>query len=145
MTARHRIALEALNAALSADPHGCVLWPLSPDSYGYGRISIGGRRRIVTHAVLEMAGCPRPPRGHALHSCDTPACINPRHLRWGTHQENMQDMSERGRSPVTREVVRSIRARAAAGETGQSIAADLGIDKSTACRIITRKTWGNIE
>ena len=34
-----------------------------------------------------------------LHSCDTPACCNPEHLRLGTNADNMQDKVVRGRSP----------------------------------------------
>jgi hypothetical protein len=32
-----------------------------------------------------------------LHSCDNPRCINPAHLRPGTHQENMDDKTARAR------------------------------------------------
>ena len=32
-----------------------------------------------------------------LHACDTPLCVNPRHLRAGTQADNMQDVSLRGR------------------------------------------------
>jgi len=35
---------------------------------------------------------------HILHSCDTPACINPKHLREGTPKENGEDKAQRGRA-----------------------------------------------
>lgn len=57
-----------------------------------GYPTIGSTR--VMWFVMEADGRPRPPApaNHGLHSCDNKLCLNPDHLRWGTHRENMQDI-----------------------------------------------------
>src|SRR3546814_15498376 len=58
-------------------------------------------------------------RDQAAHKCGRPKCVNPRHLRWATHRENMADkaihgtetIDERnGKTTLTEEDVRAIRA-----------------------------------
>ena len=81
----------------------CWIWTGAVSSHGYGSIW-GGRdvgNRVVTHVALELAGYPRPELSrHALHRCDTPLCVNPSHLWWGTHAENMADMKAKGRLDI---------------------------------------------
>lgn len=73
----------------------CIDWPFSTYSNGYPQY----RNRRGTHAVLEMAGRPRPAAtSMVLHSCDRRICVNPQHLRWGTHADNMNDRDKRGRT-----------------------------------------------
>jgi hypothetical protein len=67
---------------------------------GYGRMGVDGKNIRATHIALVLSGRPKPdhPRDCALHGdCSDPRCVNPRHLRWGTRQENMGDKVRLGR------------------------------------------------
>jgi hypothetical protein len=78
---------------------GC--WNWQGETYvGYGKFYLPEmkKQKYITHISLSLDGQPRPsPKHHALHSCDNTICVNPLHLRWGTHAENMQDMVSKGR------------------------------------------------
>lgn len=81
-------------------PGGCWLWTGMKDDDGYGRITVLGRR-YSTHRLAFIIGYGAIQRGlHVLHRCDTPACVNPDHLRTGTHAENMAERGERRRAAV---------------------------------------------
>ena len=78
---------------------GCWIWMLGVDYKGYGIVNIPSvRKTIRAHraAYQEFKG-PIPEKMHVLHSCDTPCCCNPNHLRSGTNLDNMRDKCERGR------------------------------------------------
>lgn len=91
------------DAVVNRDRSGCwtdwselPCWSDFPESYG-GAITRGyptlGNIRIMWLS-MEADGRPRPaaPANHGLHGCDNKLCWNPSHLRWGTHEENMQDL-----------------------------------------------------
>ncbi len=84
------------------DPAECWEWTAYKDYKGYARLWFEGRMRLASHVSLFLAGKARPDGLCALHGCDNPACVNPAHLRWGTHKENMTDKSARGRCPDRR-------------------------------------------
>lgn len=53
---------------------------------------------VASRIALEMKLGHEIPDGMlAIHSCDNPRCVNPAHLRPGTHLDNTQDAIERGR------------------------------------------------
>jgi hypothetical protein len=62
---------------------------------------IAGRRQHVSRWVTEAVAGPAPDM-EPCHSCDRPECVNPEHLHWGTHQENMIEMASRGRTGSVR-------------------------------------------
>jgi HNH endonuclease len=68
--------------------NNCLLWPFGIGSHGYGAYADTTVPRFVCNAVY---GPPPFPRAEAAHSCHVRACVNPRHLRWATRQQNEDD------------------------------------------------------
>lgn len=80
-----------------SDPSQCWAWKGSTKgTTGYGYLKFQGRRRGA-HVVSWMIQNGRDTSLLILHSCDNRWCVNPSHLREGTHKENTQDMMQRGR------------------------------------------------
>lgn len=64
---------------------------------GYGQFKVHGWTSRAHRVAYEIARGPIPDGMGVLHSCDNPRCVNPYHLRVGTHQDNMDDKRIRGR------------------------------------------------
>ena len=80
------------------DPQsGCWLWIGSTVTDGYGVWKAHGQRAAHRGSYVMHRGA-IPDGMHVLHSCDMPNCVNPAHLRLGTHQENMADLRAKGRA-----------------------------------------------
>ncbi len=78
---------------------GCHPWTGSLNNQGYGQVRLGGKTVLAHRVAYERAHGPLPPGMNALHSCDTPACVNPDHLHAGTLRDNSAEMLARGRHP----------------------------------------------
>jgi hypothetical protein len=74
-------------------------WPWTgANSRGYGQFYVDGRNRRATQVSWEMHnGAPFPDGKMACHSCDNPACVNPRHIWPGTMSDNINDCVRKGR------------------------------------------------
>ena len=78
------------------DTDECILWPYFIYKNGYGRLTIN-KYRIGIHRLALITRVRKPlEKEYALHSCRNRHCFNVRHLRWGTHQENMADRGVEG-------------------------------------------------
>ena len=81
--------------------NGCWIWTGAKDGSGYGQVRL---RRLyftllTTHRVSYRHFKGEIPKGmFVCHSCDQRDCVNPNHLFLGTHQDNMNDMVNKGRS-----------------------------------------------
>lgn len=76
---------------------GCWLWIGATVTCGYG-IWVAHGERNAHRGSWVMHNGPIPKGMHVLHKCDNPGCVNPDHLRLGTHQDNMRDLREKGRA-----------------------------------------------
>ncbi len=80
------------------DKTGCLLWTGSKNKLGYGTACWCAKPVLVHHWICEYENGRESVDGECvLHSCDTPACSEPTHLRFGTRIENNADRMRRGR------------------------------------------------
>lgn len=76
---------------------GCWLWTRCLNGSGYGLINVGGRSKLAHRVSYELYKGIIPEEMCALHTCDTPACVNPDRLFLGTRVDNVADMCSKGR------------------------------------------------
>ena len=93
---------------------GCWNWTATLNTDGYGVIAgeINGKRyapkgqQMLAHRVswiLFRGEIPNSKAQHGtvvMHICDNPRCVNPKHLKLGTQDNNVQDMISKGRQVV---------------------------------------------
>ena len=130
----------------------CLVWPYGKVQGGRSRIRHEGRNRSVSSVVCEIVhGLPPTPKHEVAHSCGKghEGCVNPRHLRWATHTENMADAIRHGtttrgerHSQVKLTEAQVHRIRALKGKRPpQEIAETFGVSKSTIRSIYACRTW----
>jgi len=135
----------------------CWVWTNAKHDFGYGKIwASASYPEDAQRVSWKLAYGPIPPGMYVLHRCDNPPCVRPEHLFLGTHKENMQDMTAKGRHGVfdragekngnaklTEAQVVEIRERAAAGERGLTLAAEYGLHFNKISAILHGRSWVN--
>lgn len=138
----------------------CWPWSSHRDRRGYGVFTIDHRSYKAHRVVFSLenpgqisigAG----PRNTALtsivmHTCDNPACCNPRHLRKGTLQENTEDMFSKARARkvgprklIVAEIER-IREALLFGADQYDLAAIYGVSQATISNVYLRKHYTEV-
>ena len=130
----------------SGGPDAC--WPGNghTDTGGYGQLRVCGRQvKAHRYAYLLRVG-PIPNGQSVLHACDHKLCCNPSHLRTGTHTDNMQDRTSRGRHPIAVLCPEAVRRARWLHDYGQGscyeIGRALGYSRETVRDAVARRTYG---
>jgi len=88
-----------LNKVIVNPNTDCWEWQAGTNNIGYGMIRDGDKMRTAHRVSYEEHFNTVIPKGMCvLHSCDNPKCVNPNHLKVGTHKDNTQDMIRKGRT-----------------------------------------------
>lgn len=134
--------------------NGCWKWKGSKSKDGYGMIGDGKGNVTYAHLVSYQIHYDVIPPDNSylgrlcvLHRCDNPECTNPDHLFLGTHTDNMQDMSKKGRwktwgIKLTWADVTKIRSMWSSGKwTQRQLSEIFNIDRSSISNIVNYKQW----
>jgi hypothetical protein len=138
-------------AALATETDDCIPWPFSlMVTSGYPQFWADGKNGMGHRYACAHRHGPCPEGYEATHSCGVKACINSRHLRWGTRADNEADKVLHGRSnrgerhgsaKLTEGNVRAIRT---AEGTQIAIAVRFGVAEKTVWKIKNRKAWRHL-
>lgn len=147
-------------AAPNTNQDECWIWGGEIDAHGYGRITAGSkkdgtRKNFLAHRVAYfIANGSLDSSVKVCHRCDTPACVNYKHLFIGTQAENVADMVGKGRhqhgsangmAKLDDSKVLEILRRTRAGETKAEVSRSIGISRSAISMIASGKRWGHVD
>lgn len=133
---------------------GCWLWSGATSMAGYGQLHKDGKTYYAHRLSYEMHKGEIPDGKFVCHRCDVPSCVNPSHLFAGSHEDNMADMTSKGRgtlgeingqSKLSEADVINIRAIYEYTKATQQKLADIyNVSRSLIGLIISRERWGHI-
>lgn len=153
--ARQHYNLEDLFARSKKVESGCIEWQMARSAHGYPKIWLQGRIVIVSRYILTMLVGPPEADMKAMHTCDNPPCINPDHLKWGTHTDNMRDSFAKNRMTrnhgenhhkvkLTESQVREIRSLKGT-MTNVNLGKKYGVSRSAISHVLSGKNWKHLE
>jgi len=147
-----------LSQIIYGSGNDCHIFTGRRNTGGYGQIKKNGKCLLVHRWVWETANGLIPDGFCVLHSCDNPQCVNIKHLRLGTHDDNMKDKKAKGRgkginagyahkramAKVTEQDVIAIKVGLASGKKQIDMAKRFGVSRNIVSDIRLEKTWRHL-
>lgn len=135
------------------ETNDCIKWCVGkPNKGGYYYVRAGKVNEGVHRIAFEYHHGKLLDGEVVRHKCDTPNCINPKHLGRGSQQDNMTDKVQRGRqlkgtdcnlAVLTEAQVLEIR-KIGGTLLQREIAERYGINQSLVSQILRRTIWKHI-
>ena len=126
----------------SFDGTPCRMWIRAFDRDHYPRMGLGGRT-VHAHIVACYIGnnYVRPENMEASHQCGQSLCVNPAHLVFKSHADNIADkiIHKTRTCKLSRKQVSEIRERCARGETQSSVAVLYRVSRSYVSDLVNNK------
>jgi len=139
---------------IKGSPEECWPWLAAVNAKGYGVIRDEDTMRLAHRIAWVFENGSIPDGLCVLHSCDTPACVNPKHLFLGTNMDNTTDMIQKGRMAVGSKIKSSVLTDDDVREirllycpfivTQEYLAERFGVTRATISRIINRQQWQHL-
>ena len=129
----------------AVEDEGCIDWPWASAVSVYPVINDGHKKIRVHRYICGLRHGSAPfPDAEATHRCGRPCCVNPAHIRWATHSQNMLDRHTHGTVPtkLTDEQVQRAR-KAKHGELGY-LARSWGVSPATLSKARSKRTWKHV-
>jgi hypothetical protein len=148
----YKQARSFIDEALQSKTDDCINWPFASDGKGYGQLMIAGKKYRPHRLICFRAHGEMNSEFHAAHHCGNRACCNPRHIRWATAQENIEDKFKHGtarcgeamtQAILTEQQVQEIRDIKHLSQT--KIGQMHGVKQGTISDIVRRKTWKHVD
>lgn len=136
----------------------CLLWAGAQFSSGYGLVWKDGKAQRAHRVAYEKEVGPIERDNVIMHMCDTPLCVNIKHLVQGTQGDNVADAVakkrhkgrfnvrvfrgvENANAKFTAQEVERIRRLHAEGRGVRQLARDFGVSHTTIGNLVARKSY----
>ena len=153
---RHETFWDRVEKHVNIDENGCHLFTGCLNHDGYGRIGKDGKNVYVHREVFRKHNPEIEMTGVIMHSCDTPNCVNPEHLKHGTVADNIADMVAKGRRVTVKgsnqpdaklheDDIPAIRLRLQTNESCTTIGRDYNVSDTAIRNIEKGRTWTHVK